>query len=111
MILDKEDASTSDEQVEVLYIEYNLTYRACVVKLIYLFSTRVDLYFELHKLETFSSNPGKLHFEGLVHFMGYIRDNNSLGLKYYANIEDETLSDLLIQAGIKSEKQLMVLSD
>ena len=30
MILNKEDASTSAEQVETLSIEYNMHYRACV---------------------------------------------------------------------------------
>ena len=68
MIFTKEDISTSDEQVERLTREYNIHYRACIVYLIYLLSTRVDLSFALHKLEKFSANPGKVHFEGLVHF-------------------------------------------
>ena len=42
----------------------------------------MDLSFAIHKLEKFSSNPGKLHFEGLVHLLRYIRDNNTLGLNY-----------------------------
>ena len=46
----------------------------------------------MHKLEKFSANPGKLHFEGLVHLLKYIRDNKTLGLKYYANIDDAPVS-------------------
>ena len=38
-------------------------------------------------------------------------DNNNLGLKQYPKIDDAPLSDLLIQARIKTENQLMVLSD
>ena len=34
---------------------------------LYLSSIRVNLRFAVHKLEIFSSNPGKVHFEGLVH--------------------------------------------
>ena len=34
-----------------------------------------------------------------------------MGLKYYAKIEDAPISDLLRQAIIKTENQLMVLSD
>ena len=38
-------------------------------------------------------------------------DNNNLGLKHYVEMKDATLSDLLIQASIKNENQLMVFSD
>ena len=74
MIFTKEDVYTSDEQVESLTREYNIQYRACIGSLIYLLSTRVDLRFAVHKLAKFSANPGKLHFEGLVHLLRYIRD-------------------------------------
>ena len=47
---------------------------------IYILSKIVDLSFSVHKLAKFSSNPGKLHFEGLVHLLIYIRDNKTLGL-------------------------------
>ena len=86
MIFNKEDVSTSDEQVESLTREYNIHYRACIGFLIYLLSTRVDLSFAVHKLAKFSSNPGKVHFEGLLHLLKYIRDNKTLGLKYYADL-------------------------
>ena len=45
IIFTKEYYSTSDEQVYVLPIEYIIHYIACVVSLIYLLSTRVDLFF------------------------------------------------------------------
>ena len=66
MIFTKSDACTSDEQVERLTKEFNIYYRACMVSLIYLLSTRVDLSFSVHKLEKFSSKPSKVNFEGLV---------------------------------------------
>ena len=81
IIFIKENVSTSDEQVEKLTREYNIHYRACIGSLIYLLSTRVELSFEVHKLAKFSANPGKVHFEGLVHLLRYIRDNKTLGLK------------------------------
>ena len=65
----------------------------------------------MHKLEKFSTNSGKVHFEGLVHLLRYIRDNTTLGLKYYANMNDAPVSDILIQSSIKTENQLMVFSD
>ena len=69
MIFTKEDVSTSDEQVEKLTREYNIHFRACIGLLIYLLSTRVDLSFAVHKLAKFSANPGKVHFEGLLHLL------------------------------------------
>ena len=57
------------------------------------------------------SNPGKLNFDLLVHIFRYIRDNKTLVLKYYADMNDAPVSDLLRQAIIKAKKQLMAFSD
>ena len=57
----------------------------------------------------FSSNTCKVHFEGFGHLLRYTRDNHNLGLRYYANMEDAPLFDLLKQARIKTDNQLMVL--
>ena len=95
IIFNKDDAYTSYEQVEKLTREFNIHYRACIRSLIYLLSTSVNLSFAVHKLEKFSLNPGKVHFEGLIHLLGYIRDNKTLGLKYYTDMKDTSLSDLL----------------
>ena len=76
--------------------------------LIYLLSTIVDLCFSVQKLAIFSSNPGRVHFDGLVQLLVYIGDNKHLGLIYYANIEHENLSNILRQASIKTEDQFMV---
>ena len=62
-------------------------------------------------MENFSSNPGRVHSEGLVHQLSYIKVNKNLGLKYYTKIEDAPLSDLLRQAIIKSENQFIMFSD
>ena len=52
-----------------------------------------------------------VHFELLVHLVRYIRHNKTLGLKYYADINDAPVSELLKQASIKTENQLMDFSD
>ena len=79
--------------------------------MIYLLSTRGDLRFSVQKLANFSSNPGIVHFEGLVHLLRYIRENKTLGLKYIADMNDAPVYDILIQASIKTKNQLMVFSD
>ena len=71
----------------------------------------MDLSFAVHKLAKFSANPGKVHFEGLVHLLRYIRDNNTLGLKYYSDFNDAPVTDLLRQANIKTKNYLMDFSD
>ena len=73
-------------------------------------STRVDLSFAVHKLAKFSANPGKVHFEGLVYLLRYIRYNKTLGLKYYADLNDAPVTDLLRQANINTKNHLMVFS-
>ena len=103
IIYAKSDTSTSDEQVDKLIREFNIHYRACIGSLIDLLSTIVDLIFSVHKLAEFSENTSKVHFEGLVHLLGYIRYNKTLGLEYYANINDAPVSDLLRQASINTE--------
>ena len=67
--------------------------------------------FSSQKLAKFSANPGKVHFEGLVHLLRYIRDNNTLGLKYYTDMNDSPVTDLLRQANNKTENHFMAFSD
>ena len=111
MIFTKDDTFNSYEQVEKLTKEFNIHYRYFIASLIYLLSTRVDLNFSVHKLAKFPANPGKVHLELLIHLLRYIRDNKTLGLNYYADINDAPLTNLLIQAVIKTENHLMVFSD
>ena len=63
------------------------------------------------QVSKFSGNTGKVHFEGLIHLLRYIRDNKNLGLKYYAYLNDAPVTDLLRQANIKTNNHLMGFSD
>ena len=67
----------------------------------------MDLSVAVQKLAKFSSKPGKVYFEGLVHLLRYIRENKTLGLIYYSDIKYAPSSDLLRQASIKTDNQLM----
>ena len=78
--------------------------------MIYLLSTRVDLSFSLHKLAKFSSNPGNLHFEGLLYLLKYISENKTLGLKCCADTKYAPLSDLFKQASIGTKNQFIAFS-
>ena len=65
----------------------------------------------VHKLAKFSSHTGKVKFEELVHLLRYIRYLMTLCLKYYTNMEDAPLSDLLRQSNTETNNQLMDFSD
>ena len=71
----------------------------------------MDLSFAVHKLAKFSENPGKVQFESFVHLLRYITDNKTLGLKYYLDMNDAPVSDLLRQASIKTDNHLMDFYD
>ena len=43
----------------------------------------------------------------MVHLFRYIKDNENLGLEYYADMNDAPLSDLSRQASINNENQFM----
>ena len=43
--------------------------------------------------------------------LSYIRDNKSLGLKYYADLNDAPVTDILRQANIRTKNHLMGFSD
>ena len=63
------------------------------------------------QVSNFSANPGKVHFEGFIHLLIYIRDNKTLGLKYYADLNDALVTDLLRQANIRTNNHLIDSSD
>ena len=71
----------------------------------------MELSFAVHKLEIVSENNGKVHFEGLIHLLRYIRDNKTLALNYYEDMNDAPVTDLLRQDTIKTENHLMDFSD
>ena len=71
----------------------------------------MDLSFSVHKLAKLSANAGKVNFEELIHLLRYIRDNKTLGLKNYVDMNDAPVTDLFIQASIKTENHLMAFSD
>ena len=47
----------------------------------------------------------------MVHLLSYIRDNKTFVLKYYADMNDAPVTDLLINNSIKTENHLMDFSD
>ena len=47
----------------------------------------------------------------LVHLLQYLRDNSYLGLKYYSDVKDTPLVDLLRSTAIRTSSPLVTFSD
>ena len=67
----------------------------------------MDFSFAEQKLSEFSSNPSKVHFEYLVELLRYIKDNKTLGLNYYSDMNDALLSYLLREDIMKTGNKFM----
>ena len=63
----------------------------------------------MYKLAIVSTNPGEVHFKCLVHLLRCIGYNNTFGLKYYANINDALVYELLRQTSIKTKNELTAI--
>ena len=47
----------------------------------------------------------------MLHILRYIRENNIFGLKYYADMNDTPVTDILRKASNKTENHLIAFSD
>ena len=61
--------------------------------------------------QSFQKTLVKYTLKAWFHILRYIRDNKTLGLKYYADMNEVPVSDMLRQAIIKTENHLMAFSD
>jgi hypothetical protein len=106
-----EDCSKDEEAAKVLSKEYNIDFASCVGALIYLTMTRTDILHAVNKLAKFTRKPGRSHFEVMVHILRYLRDNTYLGMRYYSNIANAPLTQMLISQSIQSNHFLFGFSD
>ena len=107
----KEDSAKNQDFVQTMQAKYGIHYASCIGALIYLTATRTDIIFAVHKLARFMSAPGKRHFWAMVHLLHYLRDNVYVGLKYYHDMRDAPVTELLRQAELEVENSMVVFSD
>ncbi|MGH3053820.1 MAG: reverse transcriptase domain-containing protein [Gaiellaceae bacterium] len=107
----KTDCSATTDASIALEQHYNLDYRSCTGALLYLNCTRPDIVFAVMKLVKFNLNPGRPHFEALIHLLGYIRDHSLYGLQFYSNTHDSPVYSLLSQHNITTKRDLFAFSD
>ena len=79
----------------------NLHYRSVIGALLYISCcTRPDICYAVNKLAKFSNNPGIAHYKALLHLVGYLKQNNSLGLVFYKNAGESPVIKMLKENNI-----------
>lgn len=95
-----EDCSVDKDATKQLEREYNIDYASCVGSLIYLAMTRCDITYAVNKLAKFSIQPGRNHFEAMLHVLRYLCNNSFIGIKFYSNAMDAPITCMLIDEKI-----------
>ena len=53
----------------------------------------------VNKLAKFSNNPGLSHYKTLLHLVGFVKSHGNKYLKFYKNINDNTVGYIAIMQG------------
>ena len=93
----KDDSPKNAVQIEEVKRRFkNLHYRSAIGALLYISCcTRPDICYAVNKLAKFSNNPGIVHYKALLHLIGFVKENNSLGLIFYREANQSSLYRLL----------------
>jgi hypothetical protein len=86
-----DDCSSDENAALQLQKEYNIDFASCIGSLIYLGMTRCDIVYAVNKLAKFTRQPGRNHFNALLHLLRYLRDNALLGIKFYSDLTQAPL--------------------
>jgi hypothetical protein len=73
--------------------------------------TRTDIIYAVNKLAKFTRNPGKKHFEALIHLLRYLRDNPNLGVTFYSDEKRSPIYQSLMENNIVPRGPLFAFSD
>jgi len=73
--------------------------------------TRTDIIYAVNKLAKFTRKPGKLHFEAIVHLLRYLRDNSLYGVRFYSNIADAPIYQMLLNQKIEEKHPFFWFTD
>ncbi len=106
-----DDCSIDEAAAEHLNVEYNVNYASCIGSLIYLAMTWTDIIHAVNKLAKFSRGRGKNHFEALLLFLRYLRDNCYLRIMFYSNLGDAPLIKMLHSQNIEQHHPFFGFSD
>ena len=110
----KKDSPVTEEQVKEVKLRFgNLNFRSVIGALLYVSCcTRPDISFAVNKLAKFAHNPGISHYRSLIHLIGFLKRNPSLGLKFFKNYKTSPIYKTLKESNIEtSDKTVITFSD
>ena len=100
----KENRPTTDTEKGLVKIRFpELSMASAVSSLLYLaLNTRCDILWTVNKLAKSSTCPGIKDFEALMHLFGYLRRYTDYAIKFYANLSDSPVYEILKANKIES---------
>jgi hypothetical protein len=111
-IFTKDDCSANMFALKELETEFQLEYPVVIGCLLWILNTYPRLQFAIRKLAKYMRLPGRTHFRAIQHLLHHIRCNHTFGLKYYSNVLESPLSELLFSNNIDPlESPMYVFAD
>jgi hypothetical protein len=93
-----DDCSSTLEDIKDLEREYGFIMRAVVGSLNYLANTACEELYAIRKACKYMHSPGRPHFKAIVHLLHHLRCHPPKALKYYHNVYQSPLYELLKEA-------------
>jgi hypothetical protein len=106
-----DDCSPNEDVARKLEKEYNIDFASCIGSLIYLGMTRCDILYVVNKLAKFTRQPGRNHFEALLHLLRYLCDNALMGIRFYSDLSRAPLIATLQSQEIEQSNPFFGFSD
>ena len=102
----------SEEQSKILAEKYRgLDFRSAVCSLLYLaLGTRGDVLFIVNKLAKACTAPGDEDFKALLWLFGYLRAEPAWGTRFYSDVAESPVSEILTKHSIPSS-DILVFTD
>jgi len=106
-----DDCASCETESKELEVCYNVDYASCIGSLIYLSMTRTDIIYSENKLAKYTRKPGKPYFEALLHLLRYLCDNSLLGVRFYSNIIESPIYQMLLSQQLEEKHLLFGFTD
>ena len=111
-IFTKEDCSKNYFELKKLEEEFRIEYATAIGCLLWILNTFPRLQFGIRKLAKYMRNPGRMHFQALMHMLHHVRCNHTNGLTYYSDPARAPISELIFSQNIHpTESTFYVFAD
>lgn len=111
-VFTKENRPDDAEKLKIEGDYQGLNFRSAVCSLLYLaLGTRGDILFIVNKLAKACVNPGRKDYEALLWLFGYLRAEPNFGNKFYSNLKESPIHDILTETSTSNPSEIVVFTD